>query len=86
MPIPFIPITSGCDPLFKIIDVLTGQSWKRAGGQLKPVTRSLTAIRVLGHETHKSRVVLIDTPGFDSTPNRSERDIIIMIDKWLKQK
>ena len=41
---------------------------------------------MLDHETHKSRIVLIDTPGFDSTPNRSERDIIMMIDKWLKQK
>ncbi|KXN84711.1 Putative L-type lectin-domain containing receptor kinase I.4 [Leucoagaricus sp. SymC.cos] len=63
------------------IDLLTGQSGKRAGHTLKSVTADIQATRVR-HPVHGDRVVLVDTPGFDNT-TRTDMEIFVMINDWL---
>jgi len=67
----------------KIIDTLTGERG-RAGDSLASVTKNLTAYRVLGHEQHGSRIVLVDTPGFDDS-GRSDEQVLKEIGKWLEK-
>ncbi|KXN84716.1 hypothetical protein AN958_12143 [Leucoagaricus sp. SymC.cos] len=63
------------------IDLLTGQSGKRAGHTLKSVTADIQATRVR-HPKYGDRVVLVDTPGFDDT-TRTDMEILAMISDWL---
>lgn len=65
----------------KIIDTLTGEPG-RAGDSLASVTESLTAYRVLNHEQYGSRIVFVDTPGFDDS-ERPDEQILEEIGKWL---
>lgn len=67
----------------KIIDTLTGGQG-RAGASLTSVTQHLTAYRVLGHERYESRIVLVDTPGFDDS-GRSDEDVLKEIGVWLEK-
>ncbi|KIM49723.1 hypothetical protein M413DRAFT_21883 [Hebeloma cylindrosporum] len=68
----------------QIIDTLTGEDGKRAGSSLLPVTRDLSASRVLNHEKYHSRIVLVDTPGYDDT-EKSDEEILKLIGDWLKK-
>ena len=68
----------------KIIDTLTGQPGRRAGESLKSVTKNLHASRILDHERYGSRIVLVDTPGFDDL-EKSDLDILKLIGNWLKK-
>ena len=68
----------------KIIDALTGQPGKRAGDGSESVTQDLGAYRILDHEQHGSRIVLVDTPGFDDT-NKTDEQILKLIGSWLKK-
>ncbi|KXN89094.1 L-type lectin-domain containing receptor kinase IV.3 [Leucoagaricus sp. SymC.cos] len=63
------------------IDLLTGQTGKRAGNTLKSVTTGIQATRVR-HPKYGTRVVLVDTPGFDDT-TRTDMEILTMISDWL---
>ena len=70
--------------LEKIIDTLTGEEGRRARESLESVTRDVEACRILNHETYGSRIVLIDTPGFEDS-NRSDEEILKLIGEWLKK-
>jgi len=67
----------------KIIDTLTGEPGRRAADSFASVTQDLTAFRILDHEEYASRIVLIDTPGFDSS--RTDAEILELIGAWLKK-
>jgi hypothetical protein len=68
----------------KIIDTLTGEKGRRSGRGLKSVTQDLEASRILDHERYGSRIVLVDTPGFDHT-NRSNEYVLKLTGEWLKK-
>ncbi|KIM49737.1 hypothetical protein M413DRAFT_115376 [Hebeloma cylindrosporum] len=68
----------------QIIDTLTGQQGQRAKDSLKSVTKDLEASRILDHDRYGSRIVLIDTPGFDDS-SRSDEQILKLIGEWLKK-
>jgi len=70
--------------LKKIIDTLTGEEGRRAGASLESVTRDIEACRILEHETYGSRIVLVDTPGFEDS-KRSDEEILKLIGEWLKK-
>lgn len=67
----------------QVIDTLTGQQGRRAKESLRSVTKDLEASRILDHETYGSRIVVVDTPGFDDS-SRSDEQILNLIGKWLK--
>jgi len=66
----------------KIIDTLTGQQGRRAGDDLESSTQDLEASRILDHERYGSRIVLVDTPGFDDS-TRTDKQILDLIGEWL---
>jgi len=68
----------------KIIDTLAGQQGQRAKDSLASVTQDLEAYRILDHEQYKSRIVLVDTPGFDDI-ERTDEQILELIGKWLEK-
>jgi len=68
----------------KIIDTLTGQQGRRAGDSFGLVTEYVEASRILNHERYGSRIVLVDTPGFDDSVV-SDRQTLELIGKWLKK-
>ncbi|KIM49707.1 hypothetical protein M413DRAFT_21870 [Hebeloma cylindrosporum] len=68
----------------KIIDTLTGQQGQRAKRSLESVTKDLEASRILDHEKYGSRVVLVDTPGFDDS-SRTDAQILELLDEWLRK-
>jgi len=68
----------------KIIDTLTGEPGRRAAESYTSVTQDLTAFRILEHEQYESRIVLIDTPGFDDS-SRTDAQILELIGAWLKK-
>jgi len=72
-------------PSKQIIDTLTGQKGRRAKESFKSVTKDLGAFRILDHERYESRIVLVDTPGFDDTNGKSDEQILELIGEWLKQ-
>lgn len=56
------------------------------GHRLAPCTTEVIAVKVLCEGT-VSGVVFVDTPGFDSdNTGKTERDILDMIERWLKKK
>jgi hypothetical protein len=57
---------------------------RRAGDSLTSVTQDLAAYRILDHERYESRIVLVDTPGFDDT-KRTDEQILKLIGHWLKK-
>jgi predicted GTPase len=67
--------------LQQIIDTLTGQK-TRAGTSLKSVTDEVSAHRVMNHPKYGSKLVFVDTPGFDDT-NKSDKQILEMISQWM---
>jgi len=67
----------------KIIDTLTGEQGQRAGESFTSVTRDLEASRILDHDKYGSRIVLLDTPGFDDT-ERTDEEILRLIGEWLQ--
>lgn len=68
----------------KIVDTLAGQQGRRAKESLTSVTQHLAAYRILDHERYGSRIVLVDTPGFDDT-KRTDEQILELIGKWLEK-
>ena len=68
----------------KIIDTLTGQPGLRAAESFTSVTQDLEAYRILDHERYGSRIILVDTPGFDDS-NRTDEQILKLIGSWLKK-
>ena len=68
----------------KIIDTLTGQQGRRAKRSLESVTQNLAACRILDHKQYGSRIVLVDTPGFDDS-KRTDVHILELIGKWLEK-
>ncbi|KIM49709.1 hypothetical protein M413DRAFT_114611 [Hebeloma cylindrosporum] len=68
----------------QIIDTLTGQQGQRAKRSLESVTKDLEASRILDHEKYGSRVVLVDTPGFDDS-SRTDALILELLDEWLRK-
>ena len=68
----------------KITGTLTGKHGERARDDLSTVTRDLAASRVLDHEQYGSRIVLVDTPGFNDT-EKSDEYILKLIGDWLKK-
>ena len=48
------------------------------------MTQDLEAWRILDHEQYGSRIVLVDTPGFDDK-NRTDEQILELIGSWLKK-
>ena len=68
----------------KIIDTLTGEPGKRAAESYTSVTKDLAAFRIMDHERYDSRIVLIDTPGFDDS-SRTDEQILELIGAWLKK-
>ncbi|KDR78020.1 hypothetical protein GALMADRAFT_244991 [Galerina marginata CBS 339.88] len=67
-----------------LIDTLTGQSGKRVGHGLRSCTTEVSAVRIKGHPQHGSRIVLVDTPGFNDT-NKTDLEVLEIISKWLVQ-
>jgi predicted GTPase len=67
--------------LKKIIDTLIGKPG-RAVETYTSVTQGLEAIRILNHEQYGSRIVLVDTPGFDNS-SKTDTEILKLIDEWL---
>ena len=47
-------------------------------------TKDVGASRILDHERYGSRIVLVDTPGFDDK-DRSDEQILQLIGSWLKK-
>jgi predicted GTPase len=68
----------------KIIDTLTGEPGERAAESYTSVTQNPQAFRILNHETYGSRIVLVDTPGFDDS-SRTDAQILELIGEWLKK-
>ena len=68
----------------KIIDTLTGEPGRRATDSFASATQDITAFRILDHEEYASRIVLIDTPGFDDS-SRTDAEILKLIGSWLKK-
>ncbi|KAJ3562612.1 hypothetical protein NP233_g9464 [Leucocoprinus birnbaumii] len=66
-----------------LIDLLTQEPGRRAGDSLQSVTEEVQATRVR-HPRYNSRVVLVDTPGFDST-TKSDFKILTQINDWLTE-
>ncbi|KDR82088.1 hypothetical protein GALMADRAFT_221975 [Galerina marginata CBS 339.88] len=63
---------------------MTGKPGKRAGDTLMSCTSDVCAIRVENHPKYKNRLVVVDTPGFDdSDTNKSDTEILAIIDQWL---
>ena len=72
----------------KIIDTLTGELGRRTqvaetADDLKSVTQHLEAIRILGHDQYGSRIVLVDTPGFDHS-SKTDGEVLRLIREWLE--
>jgi len=68
----------------KIIDTLTGEPGQRATESFNSVTQVLEAIRILDHEIYRSRIVLVDTPGFNHS-SKTDEEILSMIREWLEK-
>jgi predicted GTPase len=66
-----------------MIDTLTGEQGQRAGESFTSVTKDLEASRILDHDRYGSRIVLLDTPGFDDT-ERTDEQILGLIGEWLQ--
>ncbi|KDR78065.1 hypothetical protein GALMADRAFT_1366623 [Galerina marginata CBS 339.88] len=67
-----------------LIDTLTGQFGKRVGHKLQACTSEVSAVRIKSHPQYGSRLVLVDTPGFNDT-NKTDLEILEIISKWLVQ-
>jgi hypothetical protein len=68
----------------KIIDTLTGQPGRRAAESPTSVTQDLQAFRILDHARYESRIVLVDTPGFDHS-SKTKEEILKLIREWLEK-
>ena len=68
----------------KIIDTLTGEPGQRATESFTSVTQGLEATRILDHERYESRIVLVETPGFNHS-SKTDEEILSMIREWLEK-
>ncbi|SRR6266511_5937284 len=70
----------------QFIDVVTKPSLDklRAGSSLGSCTQKIQAVRFRNHEFYGSKLVLVDTPGFDDD-KRSDMEILELIGEWLKK-
>jgi len=59
----------------KIIDTLTGEPGRRAAEAYPSATQDIQASRILDHEKYGSRIVLVDTPGFDNS-SKSDTEVL----------
>jgi predicted GTPase len=60
--------------------MLCGRSNERAGHNLEPSTSAVEAVHIRGRAN--SRLVVVDTPGFDDT-HKSDYEILQLIAEWL---
>jgi len=70
----------------QFIDVLTKPSSNklRAGSSLGSCTEKIQAVRLRNHKHYGSKLVLVDTPGFDDD-RRSDMEVLEMIGEWLRK-
>ena len=79
-------VNSDLDFYLQFIDVVTKPSLNklRAGSSLGSCTQKIQAVRLRNHEFYGSKLVLVDTPGFDDD-RRSDMEILELIGDWLKK-